>query len=302
MKALLLFLLLMGAADARKRFTPEYFVKKHDLVLPVATKELLDVSKHTHKSDTWEYFYIGKSEKLDSVYNYRDLQVFTVSEDFQKYSYKGDTVINRSISIAEDNGDTLTNDIIKRTDNNLTEIALRLKDSCYYYSAFQPWANKRLYDKSKCRGEAEPTGQEFVFTEYEEYIEDVEYFKGKIDSNTIRRYYFNDFDSLVADYSVESGISPRLFNLYTYTKQKKKDMSFLFNAFTDKNSVVSFEKHTYTPANRLHRIYLFSALSFDAPEKGYKLTNYTEYEYDDLGRLVRMTTRVPPDPKYQKKR
>lgn len=302
MKALLIFLLIIGAADARKRFTPEYFVKKHDLVLPVATRELLDVSKHTYKINAWEYFYIGKSDKLDSVYNYKDLLTYTVNEDFRKYSYKGDTVIYRSISIAQNNGDTLTNDIIKRTDNYLTEIFLSLKDSCCYYRAFQPWANKRIYNKSKCRGEAEPTGQEFVFTEHEEYIEDIEYNKGKIDSTNIRRYYFNVFDSLVADYMVRPGSEPLLVDLRFYNKNHLQTMQYSFGISVAQFQVTDFQKFTYTPANKLHRIYLFSALDYAAPEKGYELTNYTEYEYDNLGRLVRMTTRVPPDPKYQKKR
>jgi len=302
MKTLFIFLLLIGAADARKRFTPEYFVKKHDLVLPVATKELLDVSKHTHKSDTWEYFYIGKTDKRDSISRYMDFQAFPANKTSGKYGYRNDTIVVFSVAIAQDNGDTTTLDSTIYTNNSLTKKSRDLLRDCSYYSAFQPWANKRLYDKSKCRGEAEPTGQEFVFTEYEEYIEDVEYFKGKIDSNTIRRYYFNDFDSLVADYMVRPGSEPLIVDLRFYDKNHRQTMQYSFGISVAQLQVTDFQKFTYTPANRLHRVYLFSALDYAAPKKGYELTNYTEYEYDTLGRLVRMTTRVPPDPKYQKKR
>ena len=48
-----------------KRFTSDYFVSKYNLSLPEVSQEMLDISDLTHTKRFIEYYYRGKTEKLD---------------------------------------------------------------------------------------------------------------------------------------------------------------------------------------------------------------------------------------------
>ena len=52
------------------------------------------------------------------------------------------------------------------------------------------------------------------------------------------------------------------------------------------NEVLSFNYYTYTDKNQLHRSYYFDVIDRKAKDKRYILVNYTEYEYDSLGRKI----------------
>ena len=58
--------------------------------------------------------------------------------------------------------------------------------------------------------ENEYDGQVFNNKKHDEYIESIETYQGKIDSNSIRRYYLTPFDSVVADLMVMKGKNPLL--------------------------------------------------------------------------------------------
>lgn len=300
MRILFVILLICNVLIARNNFSADHFVKKHNLKLPQITKEMLDISKHTHKSDTWEYFHIGKSTKIDSVYRLMDLQAFPANKTYEKYSYKKDSIIVRSIHIAQDNGDTTVNNIVTYTDNYKSKTYYDLKNGCYTFVTFTSWGN-RISEKRQCPGDKEPTGQEFVLSDQGDYLESLEYYKEKVDSNTIRRYYFTSFDSLVADYMVKKEKEPFLVHLITYTKDKKVKIDYSFGIFSNINEVVKMDFNTYNSKGLLYRKYLFMVESLRSEKKEFELANYTEYEYDSLGRKIKMTTRVIPDPKYQKK-
>jgi hypothetical protein len=260
---------------------------------------MLDVSKHTYTSDFWEYFYIGNSSKIDSVIRHLTIEGFPPSRKCERYSYQRDSVIVRSVSIAKEKGDTLSNWLDIYTDSFKSQESMNLRTNGVYYLKFNDWGCK-LLDMSKYPGEDQPSGQKFILTTCKEYIEAVEYYKGVIDSNNIRRYYFTDFDSVIADYLVERQKEPIILKLNMYNTNNKLRVSYGFGMFSNFNVVEDFDYNTYTSKGQIHRKYLFRVKNPSAKEKEYRLVNYTEYEYDKLGRKTKMTTRVVPDPKYQR--
>lgn len=300
MKIILLIVLLLSTTYGRKSFTADYFVKKDSLHLPVVTKELLDISKHTHKSHTMRYTYVGKTSNIDSVYSYLDLQAFPPNMEYKKYHYAHDSVFISSVSINQRNGDTTTLYDDTYTENGLKKIAFDKMTKCSTFVTYQKWG-KRKREVSKCPGEYEPAGQVFDLVEHGEYIDEIETRRGKVDSSDIRRFYLSSFDSLVAEYMVIDSAHSIPVNLYYFNAHKKVINKFSFGTISENFKVTNFEKYTYTPNGKIYRIYFCKTVDRLDLKKGYKLVNYTEYEYDKLGRLTTMTTRVPPDPKYQKK-
>jgi len=281
---------------AQKRFTSNYFVSKYNLSLPEVTKEMLDISDLTHTSDLWEYYYKGKTDKLDSAIEDLTIERFPYSRAFMVYTHKGDTAIERLISIGLDSGDTLSNWIITYNNNFRYKSALDLETNCIWQSRFDDLGIK-LLDIRKCPGENDFDGQVFHFNTKDDYLEKYRNKNGEIDSNSIRLYYLTSFDSIAADFMVMKGKKTFIVRLNTYNKKRKKQYSYGFGIFSNINEVLSFNYYTYTDNNQLHRSYYFDVINRKAKEKSYELVNYTEYEYDSLGRKIRVITRVKPDPK-----
>ncbi len=78
-----------------------------NLSLPEVTKEMMDISDLTHTSDLWEYYYQGKTEKLDSVVRNLTIERFNPSRRVNKYFYESDSVVVREVSISKTTDDTL---------------------------------------------------------------------------------------------------------------------------------------------------------------------------------------------------
>jgi hypothetical protein len=294
MKLLLIIMVCFCMVFAQKGFTPEYFVKKHNLILPEINEKNIDISKHTHKSDSWFYFYKGNSDRVDSVYRFLNIERLPANKQYDIYHYKNDSVVISSISIAQNIMDTTNNLQITFSDNYKNKTYYDKMNKCYTFVKFTPWG-KRKSEKNLCPGDKEPHGQEFTFTKRGDYIEATERYNGSIDSNTIRRYYFSSFDSLVADYMVKTDTP--LVSLFFYTKTRKIQIeyTFDFNKYHDK--VDNFDYYTYTSSDKLFRIYHFDSIyeTVKAIKREYELINYTEYSYDSLGRKTSMITRVIPD-------
>jgi hypothetical protein len=294
-----LFVLLLFASitfTQTKYFTPEYFVKKHNLKLPEVRDQNIDISKHTHKSDSWFYFYKGKSDTIDSVYDYLNIERFPPNKEYGKYSYRGDSVIIKSIAISQRSYDTTSNLIITFTDNYCSKRYFDNKNGCYTFVKFTPWGVRKS-EKKLCPSEKEPHGQDFAFENKGSFVECLETYNGKVDSNTIRHYFFSSFDSLVADYMVEKETPPFLAGLIFYTNKNKRKIDYHFDLFKHYNEVINFNYHTYRPDGKLFRTYFFDANDKKPKEKEYILINYTEYSYDSLGRKTTMITYVIPDKK-----
>ena len=289
-------IVLCFIAQAQKRFNSDYFISKYNLNLPKATKEMIDVSEFIHTSDLWKYYYHEKTNHLDSVIEDLSIQKFQPSRTFKYYTYKEDTAIERLISISLVNNDTLNNYIKTYTENFRTKKSLDLKTKCIWKSSFDESGIKML-DVRKCPSDTGFRGQVFNKTKHDEYIESIETYRGEIDSNTIRRYYLTPFDSIVADFMVTKRKEPFIVRLNVYNNNKKKKYSFGFGIFSNFNEVINFNHYTYTDKGQIHRDYYFFVIDRNAKDKSYELVNYTEYEYDSLGRVIRETTRVKPDPK-----
>jgi hypothetical protein len=298
MKAITLMLLMLYAEFPEKRYAPDFFVRKHDLNLPKVTEEMLDASKHTHASDSWYYFYQGKTNRVDSVYRRLNIQGFPPNGTHDKYAYRGDSVVVHSASVAETSGDTTTHYLISHTNDFRTTVYQRLKTGCHIYVHYASWG-KRISEKVQCPSDPEPAGQEFELIDRGEYLESIETYKGEIDSNTIRRYYFSPFDSLVADYMVRRDKEPFLVRLRFYGRDHKQKLEYGFGIFSNINEVVDFDYRTYTAEGRPHRVYHFAAKDTWAESMEYELSNYTEYTYDSLGRKRTVITRVVPEPEEQ---
>ena len=296
MRVFTVLLILISISAAKKPFTPDYFINKHNLKLPEITGEMLDISNHTHRSDLWEYFYVGTADTLDSVYNFRTLQAYHDSKHFEIYSYSLDTTIINIFSIAQDNGDTTNKRLQKITENGKRVISIDLKRNCTWYHKKNEWG-KRIYEKLKCPGDKKPRGQEFEYTDHGEYIEAIPFKRGKVDSNNIRRYYFTAYNSIVADYLVEKQKTPFLVELHLY-KDKKPATVYEFSIFDTLHPIVNIYHYTYNKAGKQQKNYFLTAVDWKNPKKGYELANYTEYEYDTLGRKVKASTWVVPDPEY----
>ena len=283
-------------AQAQKRFNSDYFISKYNLNLPKITKDMLHISDFTHTSDLWEYFYHKNTEKLDSVTRKLTIEGFNPSRKILRYNYISDSVIVREISISDVKGDTLVNIINFYKINFRYKRALDLQSNCIWKSSFDERGIKML-DVRKCPGDTGFGGQVFNKTKHDEYIESIETYRGEIDSNTIRRYYLTPFDSIVADFMVTKRKEPFIVRLNVYNNNKKKKYSFGFGIFSNINEVINFNHYTYTDKGQINRDYYFFVIDRNAKDKSYELVNYTEYEYDSLGRVIRETTRVKPDPK-----
>ena len=299
MPCYLFIFFLVCFANAQKRFQPEYFINKHNLKLPTITKGMLNVSDYTHTSDSWEYYYKGKTEKLDSVVEYLTIEGFQSSRTNKVYSYSNDTAFVRVVSIRLKDGDTLVNGNDTFTNNFRYQSAIDLETNCIYHSKFDERGIK-LLDVSKCTNENEFYGQVFYLNAEKEYLQKYRKINSEIDSNSIRRYYLTPFDSIAADYMVKKGEEPFVVRLNIYNNKNKKQTSYSFDIFSKTHEVFDFDYYSYSNNNDLHRVYHFQVKNSKAKIREYELVNYTEYEYDKLGRKTTMITRVRPDPKYQK--
>ncbi len=300
MRFYICIILLFCFANAQKRFQPEYFIKKHNLKLPTITKEMLNVCEYTHTSDGWIYYYKGNTGQLDTIIENLTIQGYEYSKTTQICKYLLDTVIITNITIGLEAGDTLHQSMITYTENYKTKQAFDIKRNCIYRSQFDKRGIK-LMDVRKCPNENDFSGQVFKNTIHADYIESIEEYRGKIDSNSIRRYYLTSFDSIAADYMVKKGEEPFVVCLNIYNNRNQNQISYSFEIFSKTHEVFDFDYYTYTNINNLHRVYHFQVKSSKAKIREYELVNYTEYEYDKLGRKTTMITRVKPDPKYQKK-
>jgi hypothetical protein len=292
----MILLFASSAAFSQKGFTPEYFVKKHKLKLPEVNEENIDISKHTYKSDSWSYFYLGKTDKIDSVYRHLTLQSFAAIKQYEKYAYRNDSIFVNIISIAQDEFDTTVNEKTIITNNYQSELCFNLLRKEKIYLEFTPWG-KRKCEKWLRPGDKEPAGQEFAFTKKGDYVEAIETYKGKINLNDIRRYYFTSFDSLCAEYIVKPDNQPRLISLFFYTKDGKVMIEYGIDFIKYFNEVDNYNFYTYTPDGKLFRNYYFNLKndSYTDKPREYELVNYTEYIYDTLGRKATMITRMVPD-------
>jgi len=296
MRYFIIFFIFVTTIYGQKKFETGYFVEKYGLNPPEVTEKMLDVSGHTHASDAWQYFYIENTGKIDSAYNQRNLEALGETKTFEKYRHKKETVFVDVVTIAANNGDTLYESEIIYTDNFKTQVSTVKTSNCTYYSQFNDWGAKN-YDKIKCSGDKKPRGTEYEFTKRTEFIEVVPRKKSVVDSNNIRRYYFTPFDSVVADMLIERNKEPKIFNLYKYNNEKLKVYKYGFNVFDQKNPIVKCNYYKFDKRGRLEIEYFINAVDYYDLEKGFELVNYTEYEYDNLGRKTKMITWVKPEPK-----
>ena len=299
MRIIVWILTLFFIVSGQKRFSSDYFVKIYNLKLPEVTREMLDVTKLIHTSDSWEYSYQGNTEKLDSVVQNLTIQRYENTRSIQHYTYVLDTVKVTDVIFAIEKGDTLHQSVKNYTDNYRSKEVLDIMRNCIWKSRFDERGIK-LLDVSKCPGENEFGGQVFRLEKHENYLESIPIKEGVVDSNNIRRYYLAPFDSIVADFLVERNKTPVFFNLIIYNKQQQPVYKYSFDVFRQSNPVVNYNYHTYDNAGRLKRIYLFYIKNWNSPEDGFVLTNFTEYEYDELGRKKKKTTKVRPDKKEKK--
>ncbi len=297
MRIIVWIIALCFIVSGQKRFSSDHFVKIYDLELPKVTQKMLDITKLTYTSDSWEYFYQGKTEKLDSVVDYLTIQGFPRDLQIEKYRYTDDTVYVSSVSVWLDSGgDTSSIRNYKYADAFRTKISHNPKTNCIWKSRFDERGIK-LLDVSKCPDEKDFSGQVFNLGIKDEYLEKHKEKDGGIDSNSIRRYYLTPFDSIVADFMVKKGKTPFIVRLNTYNKKNKKQASFAFGIYSNINEVLNFDYYTYTNTNKLHRVYHFEVKNRNVKDKEYELVNFTEYEYDKLGRKIKKTTKVTPDKK-----
>jgi hypothetical protein len=289
-------LLCCSIVVAEKGFTSDYFVKKHNLLLPQVNEKQTDISKHAHKSDSWFYFYKDSSDKIDSVYEYLNIEGFPPNKQHQKYEYRKDSIFIRSISIAQDNMDTTSNEIIIFTNNFKNKTYYDKRNQCYTYVTFTSWGQRKS-EKNQCPKDVFPHGREFSFVKKANYIESIETYNGEVDSSDIRRYYFTAFDSLCAEYSVTKDTTPFLVKLNVFNSSQQKTYEYGFDPFKYYNHVYSFNYFTYGKNGKMLRDYFFLVKpeTEKLKKREFYLVNYTEYTYDSLGRKTSMITRVVPD-------
>jgi hypothetical protein len=297
MRTFISLIALCFITQAQNRFNSDYFTSKYNLSIPKVTNEMLDVSDLIYKSDSWEYYYQRNTDRLDSIVRMLTIEATPRNLQKDKYKYNDDTVYVNSVSFFIDrDGDTSSVTNYKYTDEFRTQLAYKPKYNCIWKTSFDERGIK-LLDVRKCPGEKDFDGQVFHLDTKDDYLEKYRNKNGKIDSNSIRRYYLTPFDSIVADFMVKKGKDPFIVNLNVYNSKRKKQYSYGFGIFSNINEVLSFNYYTYTDKNQLHRSYYFDVIDRKAKEKSYELVNYTEYEYDSLGRKIRVTTRVKPDVK-----
>ncbi|MDG5815918.1 hypothetical protein QA601_12575 [Chitinispirillales bacterium ANBcel5] len=292
MKITIVIFLLTTIVIAQKKFDPDHFIQKHDLNLPKVTDEMLDVSNHTHKSDSWFYFYKDDSDMVDSVFRFLNIEGFPPNKRYEDYLHRNDSSFINSVSISKEDLDTTSNYHEIRYDNSI--LYINHQNRCSTLVTYNSWGQRKS-EKRKCPDDEEFSGVRFSFTPKEEFVQSIRFRDNKIDSSLIRWYYFTPFDSVVAEYTVSSNTPPLLLGLFTYTPFNRRQFSFDFDTRTNINQVVRFNYYTYNNNKQLHRIYFFRLKQFTVPEDGFVLTNYTEYTYDSLGRKTSMITRVVPD-------
>ena len=301
MRTFLIIFLSVTVVLAQKGFTPEYFVKKHNLKLPEVDVGNVDVSKCT-QNDSKYFFYQGKTKNIDSVYSYVTFRGVPTAKLYEKYHYQSDSILVRQTEIAQDNYDTMSKREIVIYDNYKTETRFDRKRNCKIYLKRTSWGQP-MGEKSLCPGDKEPHGQEFTLTKMNDYVESIETYENKVDSSDIRRYYFSAFDSLVAQYTLSKKEDPALMNLIFYTNTHKKKIEYDFDFFKHSNEVTTFDIYTYRPDGNLFRMYLFDSKAHrpskggSKPPREYKLLSYVEYSYDSLGRKTSMISYDPPDAK-----
>ena len=300
MRIFLFVFLSASIVLAQKGFTPEYFVKKHNLKLPEVDIDKIDVSKYTHRNDSWLYFYKGQSRKVDSTYRYLNIEGFPPNKQYEKYTYKGDSTFVRQIAIAQDNLDTTNNYEIAITNNGQAEKSFNKTRNYCNFVTYTSWGCLKS-EKFLNPGDKEPHGHECSLVKIGDYIESIETRENKVDSSDIQRYYFSAFDSLVAQYTLSKKEDPALMNLIFYTNTHKKKIEYDFDFFKHSNEVTTFDIYTYRPNGNLFRMYLFDSKAHrpskggSKPPREYKLLSYVEYSYDSLGRKTSMISYDPPD-------
>lgn len=284
---LILFLCLVCVAQ--KRFQPEYFIEKGQLDLPETGKNVSDLDRFSHVSDVREYFYLGGTLDLQSVHRELTIEGFPANVTTDKYTYSDDTVYVNSISRSKSHGDTTSIRLYKYTDDFRTTISYNPKTECTSHTKFDKKGIKIL-EVRKCPGDDDFRGQVYHLVQRQDYLDKYKEKNGVIDSSNMRRYYLTVFDSVVADYMVKEGKEPFIVRLNTYGENNRKTMSYGFGIYTNNFEVVQMDKYTYSEQDKLHRVY-----HFEVKDGNPVLVNYTEYEYDNSGRKVRVTTRMKPD-------
>ena len=290
MRIFILLIVLCFIAQAQKRFNADYFISKYNLNIPKVTKEMLDVSELTNIVDFCEYFYHRNTEKLDSVTRKLTMKGFEPNRRVQSYIYNFNSVTVKEVSVSLINGDTL-NEWIKFIRNKLRDTTiLNLKIKSVWITSYDKHGIKSV-EAIKYPGEIDFVWKFFDNTKHDEYIESLRYIKGEIDSNSIMRYYFSPFKSIVAEFEVKKGKGPSISRLNIYNNKKK--IQYRFSFFS--NEVYKFSYYTYTEKRQIHREYIFIIKERDAEDISFEPGSYTEYEYDNLGRVIRETTRVKPN-------
>ncbi|MDG5813512.1 hypothetical protein QA601_00330 [Chitinispirillales bacterium ANBcel5] len=291
-KTTLLIFFTITMVIAQNKFQPDHFIQKHDLNLPEVTDEMLDVSNHTHKSDSWFYFYKDDSDKVDSVFRFLNIEGFSSNKRFESHLHRNDSTIINRVSVSQEDKDTTNNVHEIRYTNSIFYI--NETNRCSTLVTYNSWGQRKS-EKRKCRDDEEFSGVRFSFTTKEEFIESIRFRDNNIDSSFIRWYYFNHFDSLSAEYIIEKEKEPLLIKLYTYTPSQKREYEYSLGIYSNQGDVIRFNFYTYTEHNQVERIYFFSLKNYSNLKDGFVLTNYTEYTYDSLGRKTSMITRVVPD-------
>ncbi len=287
MRLLLYVVICIGLAFADENiYQPEYFIKKHSLNLPHITPDMSDISRHSYILDIKEYFYLGSTSNLDSVIRY--IHIKRPIREYERYLYLGDTTISKVVSITE-KGDTVDQLIVTSDRLHNTRRYVDLESQCMHTIQLNEWG-KKIVDKAKCSGDKEFSGQEVEFRKNGNCTEAIPKNNGIVDSNGIRKYYLNSFNNIVAEYSIDKRGGFRISQLITYNVHNNPIYQYNIIGFDKWNFVEKFNHYVYDSSGRLKRDYLYKTADRKKKKKGFQLVNYTEYEYDDLGRKIRMIT------------
>lgn len=289
MRIFILLTVFCFIVQAQKRFTTDYFVSKFNLKLPEITQEMLDISNLTRTSELWKYYYKGETDKLDSITisEYSN----SPSQSIVTYAYKKDTTIERRITILLKKGDTLINYYRVLDNNSRTMETLNLLNQCINLKKYDKLGIK-LLDHTICPYDTKLRYKIYNNINQNEYIESIVTNQDEIDSSSIERYYLTPFDSIVACLRVQKGKEPFFDYLKIFNEHKKEQVYFYFCGYTPYNEVLYFLFYTYIDTEKIHREFNFVVEDFKAKDRSYKLYSYTEYEYDNLGRKTRTTTRI----------
>lgn len=265
---------------------PEYFIKKHSLNLPHITPDMSDISKYSYILDIKEYFYLGSTSNLDSVIRY--VHIKRPIREYERYLYLGDTAISKIVSIA-DKSDTLNQLIVTTNRLHNTRRYVDLKSQCIHIIQLNEWG-KKVFDKTKCSDDKEFSGQEIEFRKEGNYTIAIPKVNGIVDSSGIRKYYLNTFNNIVAEYSMDKRGGFRISQLIVYNVNNNPIYQYDLTGFDKWYFVEKFNHYVYDSSGRLKRDYVYKTADRKKRKKGFQLVSYTEYEYDDLGRKIRMIT------------